>query len=199
MQALAVLSLLASADLATTPLANAAADADVQTVLKRLDASIELRDVTAVIETGDGVSMRVDYDIPLGHVVMLARVGEDGTGAARLTLDRRVLVEQEFVGGEVVAESTAFGDLTDEEAHLLAASVYQVWDHDVVLAVLPGTEGFLCKFAAGLSGLAIAAGVIAGCEWGTAGLGTPACVGLGSQVGAQTGAIVHHKCEGAQN
>ncbi|MDC0672460.1 hypothetical protein [Nannocystis radixulma] len=110
-----------------------------------------------------------------------------------------MLVDQEFVGGEVVAESTAFGDFTDEEAHLLSASVYQVWDHDVVLKVLPGTERFLCAVAATLSGLAIAAGVIAGCEWGTAGLGTPACVGLGTQVGAQTGAIVHDKCGKAQN
>nr|ATG32082.1 hypothetical protein [Nannocystis pusilla] len=194
MHALPVLSLLLSPDLDS-----GAADADVETVLNALESSIELRDVAAVVEPGDGTSLQIDYDIPLGHVVMVARIGEDGAGVARLTLDRRVLVEQEFVGGEVVAESTAFGELTGEEAHLLAASVYQVWDHDVVLAVLPGEERFLCEVAAGLSGLAIAAGVIAGCEWGTAGLGTPACVGLGTQVGAQTGAVVHKKCGGAQN
>lgn len=199
MHALAVLSLLLSPELDREPSSNGAADADVETVLTRLESSIELRDVAAVVDPTGGVSMQVDYDISLGHVVMAARIGEDGAGVARLTLDRRVLVEQEFVGAEVVKESTAFGELTGEEAHLLAASVYQVWDHDVVLEVLPGTERFLCEIAAGLSGLVIAAGVIAGCEWGTAGLGTPACVGLGTQVGAQTGAVVHKKCGSAQN
>jgi hypothetical protein len=199
MHALAVLCLLLSPELDREPSSNGAADADVETVLTRLESSIELREVAAVVEPTDGVSMQIDYDIALGHVVIAARVGEDGAGLARLTLDRRVLVEQEFVGGEVVKESTAFGDLTGAEAHLLAASVYQVWDHDVVLELLTGTERFLCEVAAGLSGLVIAAGVIAGCEWGTAGLGTPACVGLGTQVGAQTGAIVHKKCGSAQN
>jgi hypothetical protein len=193
MHAFTVLSLLLSADL------DSAADADVETMLNRLESAIELRDVAAVVEPGDGVSMRVDYRISLGHVAIVARIDEDGVGVARLSLDRRVLVEQEFVGAEVVEESTAFVDLTGEEAHLLAASVYQVWDHDVVLAALPGTQRFLCEIAAGLSGLAIAAGVIAGCEWGTAGLGTPACVGLGTQVGVQTGAIVHKKCGNAQH
>ncbi|MCY0986423.1 hypothetical protein OV203_04795 [Nannocystis sp. ILAH1] len=199
MHALAVLSLLLSPELDRGPSSNGAADADVETVLNNLESPIELREVAAAVESADGASMQVDYDIPLGHVVIAARIGEDGAGVARLTLDRRVLVEQEFVGAEVVEESTAFGDLTGEEVHLLAASVYQVWDHDVVLEVLTATDRFLCEVAAGLSGLAIAAGVIAGCEWGTAGLGTPACVGLGTQVGAQTGAIVHKKCGSAQN
>ncbi|MCY1009285.1 hypothetical protein OV079_27715 [Nannocystis pusilla] len=199
MHALTVLSLLLSPDLDRAPLATGAPGEDVQTVLNSLESSIELRDVVAVVEPGDEAFMRVDYDIPLGHVVIAARIGEDGAGVARLTLDRRVLVELEYLGGEVVAESTAFGDLTGEEAHLLSASVYQVWDYNVVLELLTGKERFLCAVAAGLSGLAIAAGVIAGCEWGTVGLGTPACVGLGTQVGAQTGAIVHKKCGDAQN
>ncbi|MFZ6183817.1 hypothetical protein [Nannocystis pusilla] len=199
MQALTVLCLLLSLGLDRAPWSSGAADADVETVLSSLESPIELRDVTAVVEPRDGASMQVDYDIPFGHVVIAARIGEDGAGVARMTLDRRVLVEQHFEGGEIVEESTAFGELTGEEAHILAASVYQVWDHEVVLEALTGTDRFLCEFAAGLSGLAIAAGVIAGCEWGTAGLGTPACVGLGTQVGAQTGAIVHKKCGSAQN
>jgi hypothetical protein len=181
------------------PTANNAAEADVETVLSSLELPIDLHHVDAFVETVDGLYMQVDYRIALGHVTIATHMDEDGTGVARLILNQRVLAEQEFVDGKVTTESTAFGALTDEEAHLLAASVYQVWDHGVVIKALAGTRGLLCGIAAGISGLAIAAGAFAGCELATAGLGTAACVGLGTGLGKQTGAIVHDKCKNAQN
>ena len=168
-------------------------------MLNRLEQPIELRDVDAFIETANGLHMQVDYHIALGHVIIAARLDEGGSGVARLTLNQRVLVAQELVDGEVTARNTAFGALTEQEAHLLVASVYQVWKHDVVFKVPTDTEGFLCSVAAGLSTLAIAAGVFSGCELATATAGTAACVGLGVQIGAATGAIVHDTCKGAQN
>jgi hypothetical protein len=181
------------------PTANDATEADVETVLSGLELPIDLHHVDAFVETADALHLQVDYRIALGHVTIALRMDEDGTGVARLTLDQRVLAEQDFVDGEVTTESTAFGALTDEEAHLLIASVYQVWDHDVVIKVLAETRGLLCGLAAGISGLAIAAGVFAGCELATATTGTAACAGLGVNIGAATGAIVHDKCTGAQN
>ncbi|MFY0539564.1 hypothetical protein [Nannocystis pusilla] len=54
-----------------------------------------------------------------------------------------MLAEQKVIDGKVITESTAFDALTDEEAHLLVASVYQVWDHDVVIKALAETRGLL--------------------------------------------------------
>lgn len=181
------------------PTANDATEADVETALNGLELPIDLHHVDVFVETVDGLYMQVDYRIAFGHVTIALRMDEDGPGVARLTLDQRVLAEQEFVDGEVTTESTAFGALTDEEAHLLIASVYQVWDHDVVIKALAETRGLLCGLAAGISGLAIAAGVFAGCELATVGLGTAACVGLSGGLGTHTGAIVHDKCKNAQN
>ncbi|PCC72503.1 hypothetical protein NAEX_05583 [Nannocystis exedens] len=181
------------------PTANDAAEADLETALNNLELPIDLHHVDAFVETADGLHMQVDYHIALGHVTIATSMDEDGTGVARLILNQRVLAEQEFVNGKVTTESTAFGALTDEEAHLLVASVYQVWDHDGVIKVLAETRGLLCSLAAGISGLAIAAGAFAGCELATTGLGTAACVSLGTGLGKQTGAIVHDKCQNAQN
>lgn len=181
------------------PTANAAAEADVETVLKRLEVPITLHHVDAFVETADELYIQVDYHIALGHVAIATRIDQDGTGVARLTLDQRVLAEQKFVDGKVTTESTAFGALTGEDALLLGASVYQVWDHDVVIKALAETRGLLCGLAAGISFLAISAGVIAGCELATSGFGTAACVTLGGGLGKETGAIVHDKCQKAQN
>ncbi|MCY0987770.1 hypothetical protein OV203_11580 [Nannocystis sp. ILAH1] len=181
------------------PTGDAAAEADVETVLSRLELPIDLHQVDAFVETADELHMQVDYHLALGHVTIATRMDQDGTGVARLTLDQRVLAEQQFVEGEVSTVTTAFGALSGEEAYLLAASVYQVWDHDVVITVLAQSRGLLCSIAAGISGLAIAAGVFAGCELGTVGLGTAACLGLGGGLGKETGAIVHNKCTSAQN
>ncbi|MBZ5710190.1 hypothetical protein [Nannocystis pusilla] len=172
---------------------------EAEDMLNSLQQPIDLRDVDAFIQTANGLDMRVDYHIAHGHVIIAVRLDEDGTGVTRLTLNQRVLVAQELVGGEVIAEGTAFGALTEQEAHLLAASVYQVWDHDLAFKVPVDTEGLLCSVAAGLSTLTIAAGVFSGCELATATTGTAACIGLGVQIGAATGAIVHDKCTGAQN
>ncbi|WAS96027.1 hypothetical protein [Nannocystis punicea] len=180
-------------------MANDVAETDLETVLNNLELSIDLHHVDALVETAHGIHMQVDYHIALGHVTITMRMGEEGTGVARLTLNQRVLAEQKFVDGKVITESTAFGALTDEDAHLLVASIYQVWDHDVVIKALAETRGLLCALAAGISGLAIAAGAFAGCELATAGLGTGACIGLGGGLGTQTGAIVHDKCKKAQN
>lgn len=164
-----------------------------------LESPIELHHVDAFVETADGLHMQIDYHIAIGHVTIAARMDQNGTGVAQLTLNQRVLAEQEFVDGEVATESTAFGALTAEEASLLAASVYQVWDHDEVIKVMAETRGLPCGIAAGLSFLAISAGVIAGCELATSGFGTAACVTLGGGLGKETGAIVHDKCQKAQN
>ncbi|MFY0540492.1 hypothetical protein [Nannocystis pusilla] len=108
-----------------------------------LESAIDLYHVDAFVETADGLHMQIDYHIAPGHVTIAMRLDEDGTGVAQLTLDQRVLAEQEFVGGKVTTESAAFGVLTAEEAHLVVASVYQVWDHDVVIEALAETRGFL--------------------------------------------------------
>ncbi|MDC0715691.1 hypothetical protein [Nannocystis bainbridge] len=179
--------------------ANDVTEADFEAVLNDLELSIDLHHVDAFVETAHGIHMQVDYPIALGHVTITMRMGEEGTGVARLTLNQRVLAEQKFVDGKVITESTAFGALTDEEAYLLVASVYQVWDHEVVIKALAETRGLLCGLAAGISFLAISAGVFAGCELATSGLGTAACVTLGGGLGTQTGAIVHDKCKKAQN
>ena len=179
--------------------ANDVAEADLTAALNYLESSIDLHHVDAFVETTHGVHMQVDYQIALGNVTMTMRMSEEGTGVARLALDQRVLAEQKFVDGKVITEGTAFGALTDEEAQLLAASVYQVWDHDVVIKALAETRGLLCGLAAGISFLAISAGVIAGCELATSGFGTAACVTLGGGLGKETGAIVHDKCQKAQN
>jgi hypothetical protein len=181
------------------PTANDAAEANVETVLNSLELPIDLHHVDAFVEAADGLHMQVDYHIALGHVTIATRMDQNGTGVARLTLNQRVLAEQEFVDGKVTTESTAFGALTAEEAYLLAAGVYQVWEHDDVIKVMAETRGLLCGIAAGLSFLAISAGVIAGCELATSGLGTAACVTLGGGLGKETGAIAHDKCQKAQN
>lgn len=168
----------------------------METVLKRLEVPITLHDVDAFVEFADELHMQVDYRIALGHVTIATRMDPDGTGVARLTLDQRVLAEQKLVDGKVTTESTAFGALTGEEALLLGASVYQVWDHDVVIKALAETRGLLCGLAAGISFLAISAGVIAGCELATSGFGTAACDTLGGGLGKETGAIVHDKSGG---
>ncbi|MFZ6184832.1 hypothetical protein [Nannocystis pusilla] len=183
----------------SAPTANAAAEADMETMLNSLEAPIDLHQVDAFVEAAGELHMQIDYHIALGHVTIATRMDQDGTGVARLTLDQRVLAEQKFVDGKVITESTAFGALTEEEALLLVASVYQVWDHDVVIKALAETRGLLCGLAAGISFLAISAGVIAGCELATSGFGTAACVTLGAGLGKETGAIVHDKCGKAQN
>ncbi|MCY1013860.1 hypothetical protein OV079_51715 [Nannocystis pusilla] len=82
------------------PTANAAAEADVETVLKRLEVPITLHHVDAFVETADELYIQVDYHIALGHVAIATRIDQDGTGVARLTLDQRVLAEQKFVDGK---------------------------------------------------------------------------------------------------